>query len=154
MSLVALGAVAFVVALVLMWKRKKWRRVQSVLMVIAGLSVSGSVGRVRDHISAWSQDTSAKTGSHLFGTAVPYVIAAVIVGWWVLDMDFDGLVNRARGRRGGGGEKEGGGNKHKVTVLTPWLGLLVPLSVAVLPGLGALPDQARHGLTALASMIG
>ena len=148
MTLVAFGAVCFALAVVLMWKRKSWRRVQSVLMVVAGLAVSGAVGGVRDHISSWTQHASTSGTAKLFGTAVPYVLAFVIVTWWVLDMDFDGLANKMRGRG------QGGGNRHKVTAMTPWLGLLVPVALAVLPGLAALPDQARDGIAQLASMIG
>lgn len=149
MTLVAFGAVAFALAVVLMVLRKSWRRTQSVLMVLAGLAVSGAVGGVRDHISAWSQHASTSSTVKLFGDAVPYVIAFVIVAVWFLLMDFDALANKMRGRGGGGGT-----NRFKTTLLTPVLGLLVPVAVAILPGLHALPDQARHGITALASMIG
>lgn len=149
MTLVAFGAVAFALAVVLMFLRKSWRRTQSLLMVVAGLAVSGSVGRIRDRFAAWSAHASTSSTLHLFGAAVPYVIAFVIVAVWVLLMDFDAVANKMRGRSGGGGD-----NRWKTTALTPWLGLVVPVAVAVLPGLHALPDQARHGIAALASMIG
>lgn len=146
MLLSAFGAVCFVLALLLIWKRREWRRTQSVLMLVAGLAVSGAVGGLRDAIARWSHDASVSASTKLFGVAVPYVIAFVIVAWWVLDMDLDGLVNRMRGR--------GGSGRHTVTRLTPWLGLLVPVALAALPGLGGLLDHTRHGVAALAAMIG
>lgn len=147
MSLAVLAVITAAIAGVLMWKRKSWRRTQAVLMFITGLGLSGIAGRVRDGITDLATSASASGTAKVFGVGVPYAIALVLVLWFALDMDVDGLAAKVRGR-------SGGANKHTTTAVTPWLALLVPVALAALPLLGSLPEAARHGATQLAAMIG
>ncbi|HEX5495151.1 MAG TPA: hypothetical protein VFX70_11325 [Mycobacteriales bacterium] len=120
------GVVCGGVALLLMVKRKPWRRTQSVLMFIAGLALAGAGGLIRDRIEQMLTKAGSATSGLVFGVAVSWVIAAVLVLWFVLDMDVDGLINKAR-------KKSGGVNRHQATAFTPWLALFVPTLLTTLP---------------------
>jgi hypothetical protein len=170
MSLSVIGVLCATLALTLMWKRKKTRRTQSVLMFIVGLVISGgAVGHTRDRIAHLASSHAASATAKAFGVGVPYAVFFFLALWWFLDMDLDGLVASIRKRTSGkGGATTGRGaagavavagspirtNKHQCTWFTPWLGLLVPLCLAALPIVGGLPEVARHGITTLAAMVG
>jgi len=146
-SLAIFGVLCAVTALMLMWKRPATRRTQAVLMLVTGLALSGAAAGVRGNLTDLATSTSASATQKIFGVGVPYAIALVIVLWFALDMDLDGLVNKMR-------KKKGGKNNHTTSALTPWLALLVPVALAALPLVNGLPDSARQGATALASMMG
>jgi 4-amino-4-deoxy-L-arabinose transferase-like glycosyltransferase len=149
-----LGAVLVALALMLMWKRAKWRRTQSVLMLLGSLCLTGGwLAAIRRSLLSAASGAGASATSVTFGVAVPYVVAFVIAVWWALDMDLDGLVARLHKKSKGGG-KGGDSNKHKPTWFTPWLGLLVPVSVGLLPYVGSAPDAVRDGLTQLLAAAG
>ncbi len=174
--LVTVGAVAFVIAAVLIIRkdtRRKTLRTQSVLLLIFGLCGAGRFGHWRDVVSARAADISAHQTGEWLGVALPYVIAAVIVVWWALDMDFDGLWHQVRAKMSGtsssravavpAGAGVGGGggtatklrmNKHKVRWYTPALGVLVMPSLAICPVVGRIPDGLRDGIVHLVRMLG
>jgi uncharacterized membrane protein (DUF485 family) len=126
------GVCCAAVAIVLMFKRPKTRRIQAVLMFVTGLSLAGVAGVARAYLADWYSSGSMSLTGWLFGIGVPYAIALVLVIWFVLDMDLDGLINKAR--------KTGATNKHKASAFTPWLGLIVPVALGALPYVGGLPD--------------
>ena len=82
----------------------------------------------------------------VFGVGIPYAVALVIVLWFFFDMDLDGLGGRARGRGRGY-------NDHTTTAATPWLALLVPVSLAALPIVSWLPEVLRGGVARLAGLL-
>lgn len=139
-ALPVLGVAAAAVALVLMVKRRSWRRTQSLLLFVTGLSLAGAAGTAR----AWLEHLWTRAGStatdKLLGTAVPWALALVIVLWWVLDMDFDGLAAKVTRK------SSSRSNRHQPTVLTPWLGLLVPVALASVPFLTDLPATVQAAL--------
>lgn len=129
-----LSAASFMLAVLLMIKRSKWRRTQAVLMLIAGLSLAGGAAGVRGRLTALGTDTTMSMTSRVLGVGLAFGFAMVIVVWWSLDMDLDGLVNKLR-------KKGGGSGKHGTTAMTPWLSLFVPPMLAALPFVGALSPQ-------------
>lgn len=147
MSLAVFAVLCAVAALVLMWKRPQTRRTQAVLFLIVGLALSGAAGAFRGRLDQLAQSGSATATQKVFGVGVPYAIALVIVLWFALDMDLDGLVNKLR-------KKKGGSNKHTTTMLTPWLALLVPVALAALPVVNGLPSALRDGASSLAAGLG
>lgn len=141
-ALPVVGVCCAVVALMLMWKRKAMRRTQAIFMLVTGLALGGVAGRARDWLTGLATSASASSTAKVFGVGVSYAMAIVIVLWFILDMDLDGLVQKMRKRNSGGfSGLKASTNKHRTTVLTPWLGLLVVPSVAVLPVVGALPGM-------------
>ena len=163
MGLTVFAVLCAVLTALLMWRRSQTRRIQAVLMIIVGVAASGWAGGLRDKIAHVATDASATTTTKMFGVAVPYAIAFVIVVWFALDMDLDGLFARKRKMPGGRAGRQmaalglaGGGkvNKHQTTWFTPWLGLMLPVALAALPIVNSLPDYARAGATTFAAMIG
>jgi hypothetical protein len=151
MSLAVLAVVAATVAVVLMWKRPSWRRTQAVLMVVAGVGLAGGLGEaLRGWVADLTTTTSSTVTASVFGTAVPWAGALFLVAWFALEMDLDGLVDRARkksgGERGTGGSRRtaSGGNRHTTTAWTPWLGLLVPVALVAVPGGDAIEQAVRE----------
>lgn len=135
--LASFSVVCFILAVVLMLKRKPWRRTQAVLMLIAGLALAGEAGRIRDRLAELGSSSTATLSSKALGLGLSYSFALVVVVWWFLDMDLDGLVNKWR--------KSGkGSGKYSTTALTPWLALFVPVSLAVLPLVGGLSDELQR----------
>ena len=125
------GVLTAATALVLMVKRKTWRRIQAVLMFVTGLALAGTAGALRDWLESWWTRAGSTVTDKVFGTAVPYAFALVLVIWFALDMDLDGLAGKIR--------KKPGSGKHTTTVLTPWLALLVPVALASVPFLAGAP---------------
>jgi hypothetical protein len=148
MSLPAVAAACAALAVLLMWKRSEWRRTQALLMLVAGLALGGLVDGWREAIADLAADASASATAKLFGVGVPYVAALFVVAWFALDMDIDGLVNKMR-KKGGKGK-----NKYTTTGFTPWLALLVPVMLAVLPVVGDTPELARGIVADVAAEAG
>lgn len=142
----ALSAACFLLALTLMIKRPSWRRTQAVLMLIAGLALAGSAGQVRARLTDLGTSTTASLTTKVLGIGLAYGFALVIVVWWMLDMDLDGLINKAR-------RKGGGSGRHSTTAATPWVALLVPVSIAALPVIGGLTAQATVVGDQLAALL-
>jgi len=142
-----LAVVCGIAALMLMWKRPATKRTQAVLMVVVGLSVSGWLGSLAQRLLEFGGAAGATTTARVFGVGVPWAFALVVTIWFFLDMDLDGLANRFR-KKGGKGS-----NKHTTTALTPWLGLLTPISLAAVPALAWIPGYIREGVVALSSLL-
>lgn len=134
------GVVCAVAAGVLMWKRKNTRRTQAVLMLVTGLSLTGAAGHLRDALTGLATSASASTTAKVFGVGVSYAAALVIVLWFALDMDLDGLLAKVR-KKGGGGA-----NRYTTNGFTPWLALLVVPALAALPVIGILPADLVEAL--------
>lgn len=144
-NLAVIAVVAAAIAITLMVKRPTMKRAQALLMLVAGFGLAGGVA---SNLRGWLQGLWTDAGSDLtsavFGAAVSYSIALVIVVWFCLDMDIDGLYRRHKKKK----KSAGGGdvavtNKHTVTNATPWLGFLVPVALGALPYLGVIPDAIR-----------
>lgn len=146
MSLPVLAVCCAVLAGLLMWKRSTWRRTQAVLMLVVGLALGGLLGEGRAVLTEFASDASVSTTAKLFGVGVPYAVALFVVVWFALDMDLDGLVNKLR-------KKKGGSNKHTTTAVTPWLALLVPPLLAILPVVGELPSFARDTVSEISASM-
>lgn len=134
------------VAAMLMWKRPDWRRTQALLMFVVGLGLSGVAGPIRDRLMQLATSASLSMTQRVFGVGIPYAVALVIVLWFFFDMDLDSLGGRARGRGRGY-------NDHTTTAATPWLALLVPVSLAALPIISWLPEVLRGGVARLAGLL-
>lgn len=128
-----IGAALFIAALIFM-RRHKAPKTQAWLMLLAGVCLSGLLGR----LVGWLTSTLASAGGTvtgvLFGVAAPGLIALGLVIFLVLDLSKRGSPKR----------------------WTPWAALVVvPLVAATFGGAAAvLPNRINQVITAAAASIG
>ncbi|HKT04901.1 MAG TPA: hypothetical protein VJT31_35755 [Rugosimonospora sp.] len=106
------GAVALMVALLLMWERPNTLRTQAVLMVIAGAGIAGLGHKVLAQVSATVSAFLGSWTTSVLGASVPWILALGLLLLFVLHMD----PKRGRPRK-----------------WTPWVGLLVPVAWVMIP---------------------
>lgn len=107
-----LGAIALIVALLLMWERPNALRTQAVLMVVAGAGIAGLGGKLLSQLSTTVSRLLGTWTNTVLGASVPWVLALGLLLLFALHMD----PKRGRPRK-----------------WTPWVGLLVPMAWVMIP---------------------
>jgi hypothetical protein len=165
------GGIALIgLALLLKWKKPHWNGLRAVVMLAGGIATIKILAKIQGvtvangaHNDGWLQELIALLGRKSAGipkvgdamssvlaaiaTALPWVVAAVLTGWLLIDIFPRVMALRRGGGSGGGygrlagvpGGNGGGGGRlagvHEATSHTMWVALWVPASIALVPPL-------------------